>query len=155
LRLSVIAFLCIIARASPAFAVEPAEMLKNPVLEARAEAISRELRCLVCQDETIDESSAPLAHDLRVLLRRRLLAGDTDRQAIQFIVSRYGQFVLLKPRVEPATYVLWFGPAVLLAAGAVGAILFIRRRRGEAAGREAPLSPEEQRRVEALLRESG
>jgi cytochrome c-type biogenesis protein CcmH len=138
-----------------AFAVEPGEMLKNPVLEARAEAISQELRCLVCQDETIDESNAPLAHDLRVLLRQRLLAGDTNRQAIQFIVDRYGQFVLLKPRVEPATYVLWFGPAALLVVAAAGAFLFIRRRAGKAAEEEAPLSAEERRRVETLLRESG
>ncbi|MGH7073182.1 MAG: cytochrome c-type biogenesis protein [Stellaceae bacterium] len=140
---------------TPAFAVEPSEMLKNPALEARAEAIAQELRCVVCQDETIAESSAPLAHDLRVLLRQRLLAGDTDRQAIQYIVDRYGQFVLLDPRVEPATYVLWFGPAVLLVIGAASAFLYIRRRRGEAAAREAPLSAEERDRVEALMRETG
>jgi cytochrome c-type biogenesis protein CcmH len=140
---------------TPAPAVEPGEMLKNPALEARAEAISQELRCLVCQDETIDESNAPLAHDLRVLLRQRLLAGDTDRQAIDFIVRRYGQFVLLKPRVEPATYVLWFGPVALLAIGAVGAVLHVRRRHAKAAELATPLSAEERRRLEALLREPG
>ncbi len=89
-------------------------MLKDAALEARARAISQELRCLVCQNESIDESNADLAHDLRVLLRQRLAAGDTDRQAIDFIVKRYGDFVLLKPPVEPATYFLWFGPAAVL-----------------------------------------
>jgi cytochrome c-type biogenesis protein CcmH len=147
--------LCALAHAVPAGAVEPGEMLKNPELEARAQAISRQLRCVVCQDETIDESAAPLAHDLRVLLRQRLAAGDTDREVIAYIARRYGQFVLLRPPVEPATYLLWFGPAGLLAIGAAGAVLFIRRRHGRGDAAAAPLSPEERRRVEALMRESG
>ena len=127
-------------------------MLKDPALEARARAISRELRCLVCQNESIDESNADLAHDLRVLLRQRLAAGDTDRQAIDFIVKRYGDFVLLKPPVEPATYLLWFGPAVVLAIGAAGALIFVRRR-NRALPEPAPLSALEQRQLEKLLRE--
>jgi len=136
----------------PAFAVEPAEMLKNPALEARARAVSQELRCLVCQNESIDESHADLAHDLRVLLRQRIAAGDTDRQAIDFIVRRYGDFVLLKPPVEPATWLLWFGPAVLLVLGAAGAFIFVRRR--NAGTREPPpLTPAEQQRLDTLLRE--
>jgi cytochrome c-type biogenesis protein CcmH len=133
-------------------AVEPSEMLQDPALEARARAISRELRCLVCQNESIDESNADLAHDLRVLLRQRLAAGDTDRQAIGFIVKRYGDFVLLKPPVEPATYLLWFGPAVVLAIGAAGALIFVRRR-NRALPDPAPLSALEQRQLEELLRE--
>jgi cytochrome c-type biogenesis protein CcmH len=137
---------------SPAGAVEPSEMLKNPTLEARARAVSRELRCLVCQNESIDESNADLAHDLRVLLRQRIAAGDTDRQAMDFIVRRYGDFVLLKPPVEPATYLLWFGPVLLLIAGGSGAVIFVRRR--NAAAREpAPLTQQERQRLDALLRE--
>src|SRR5580658_5618092 len=114
------ALLLIAVGAAVAWAVEPSERLADPALEARARAISRELRCLVCQNESIDESNADLAHDLRLLLRQRLAAGDTDRQAIDFIVNRYGDFVLLKPPVEPATYFLWFGPAALLIVGGVG-----------------------------------
>jgi cytochrome c-type biogenesis protein CcmH len=141
-----------VAGIASAHAVEPSEMLKNPALEARARAISKELRCLVCQNESIDESNADLAHDLRVLLRQRLEAGDTDRQAIAFIVARYGDFVLLRPPVEPATYLLWFGPAALLLAGAAGALLFVRRR-NRVRIEPAPLSPQEQGRLDALLRE--
>ena len=102
--------LLLLALARPAFAVEPRERLADPALEARARAISSELRCLVCQNESIDESGADLAHDIRMLVRERLTAGDTDAQAIQAVVNRYGAFVLLKPPVEPATYVLWYGP---------------------------------------------
>ncbi len=149
----VLIVLALCATTLMARAVEPGEMLKDPALEARARAISRELRCLVCQNESIDDSNADLAHDLRVLLRQRLLAGDSDREAIDFIVRRYGDFVLLKPPVEPATYFLWFGPAALLALGAGGAWLYLRRRTTSAD--EPPLSPEETRRLEALLREQG
>jgi cytochrome c-type biogenesis protein CcmH len=103
-------------------AVEPRERLADPALEARARTISGELRCLVCQNESIDESGAGLAHDIRVFVRQRLAAGDTDSRAMQAIVSRYGQFVLLNPPVEPATYVLWYGPPLLVAAGLVGTL---------------------------------
>jgi cytochrome c-type biogenesis protein CcmH len=149
----ILLILVLSANAVATLAVEPGEMLKDPALEARARAISRELRCLVCQNETIDDSNADLAHDLRALLRRRLQAGDSDSAAIDYIVSRYGDFVLLKPPVEPATYLLWFGPAALLILGAGGAWLYLRRRGDRAA--EPPLSPEEKQRLEALLREQG
>ncbi len=138
--------------AGTAQAVEPSERLADPAQEARARAISKVLRCLVCQNESIDESGADLAHDIRVLLRERIAAGDTDRQAIQYIVNRYGQFVLLKPPVEPATYVLWFGPPLILIAGAL--VLFFRaRRRRTAAMSPAPLSAEERDRVAAMLKD--
>jgi cytochrome c-type biogenesis protein CcmH len=134
------------------FAVEPSERLANPVLEARARTISEGLRCLVCQNESIDESGADLAHDIRVFLRQRLTAGDTDAQAIQAIVNRYGQFVLLKPPVEPATYVLWYGPPTLVAIGLAGSLLWLRRRR-TASTDTAPLTPEETSRLDGLMQE--
>lgn len=139
--------------APPAFAVEPSERLSDPALEARARALSEELRCLVCQNETIDESSAPLAHDLRVLLRERIAAGDTDAQALKFLTDRYGDFVLLKPPVEPATYLLWFGPIIVLLLAGGGAFLYLRRRKTAAPA--APLSAAEERRIEKLLEEEG
>lgn len=148
---------CLLAFAvvRPAAAVEPSERLANPVLEARAEAIGSILRCLVCQNESIEESSADLAHDIRVFLRQRLVAGDTNQQAIQAVVKRYGQFVLLKPPVEPATYVLWFAPAGLLVFGFIGTVFWLRRRHaGNAGGATAPLSAAEQRRLDNLLQES-
>jgi cytochrome c-type biogenesis protein CcmH len=134
----------------PAAAVEPKEMLADPALEARAREISRGLRCVVCQNESIDESDADLAHDLRVLVRERLVAGDSDKQVVQFIVDRYGDFVLLRPPVKPETYLLWASPAILLLlAGAIIA-LYLRRHRGGSAVSH-PLSAEEQARVDALL----
>lgn len=134
-------------------AVEPAEQLKNPALEARAREISAGLRCLVCQNETIDESNAGLAHDIRMLLRERLTAGDTDEQAVKAIVDRYGEFVLLDPPVRPATYVLWFGPAVILLGGLLGGAVWLRRR-SAAAEPAMPLSPDERTRLNAILREA-
>lgn len=149
----VVALLILILFAPVALAVEPSERLSDPALEARARAISQELRCLVCQNENIDESSAPLAHDLRVLLRQRIAAGDTDAQAIQYITDRYGDFVLLRPPVEPATYVLWFGPIAVLLLAAGGALIYLRRRKAMAP--VAPLSAAEQNRIERLLKEDG
>ncbi|HEV2546473.1 MAG TPA: cytochrome c-type biogenesis protein [Stellaceae bacterium] len=142
------------AFAGTAFAVEPGERLTDAALEARARAISKELRCLVCQNESIDDSNAALAHDLRVLLRERLAAGDSDEQVRDFLVRRYGQFVLLRPPIEPATYVLWFGPFAVLALGAMGIVVYLHRR----AAREpapAPLDDSERRRVARLLKEDG
>ena len=134
-----------------AVAVEPKEMLADPTLEARAREISRGLRCVVCQNESIDESDADLAHDLRVLVRERLVAGDSDAQVVQFIVDRYGDFVLLRPPVKPETYLLWASPAILLLiAGAIIA-LYLRRHRGAGAIPQA-LTAEEQARVDALLK---
>jgi len=135
----------------PAAAVEPKEMLADPALEARAREISRGLRCVVCQNESIDESDADLAHDLRILVRERLVAGDSDEQVVQFIVDRYGDFVLLRPPVKPETYLLWASPAILLLlAGAIIA-LYLRRHRG-AGTMPQPLTAEEQARVDALLK---
>ena len=147
------ALLALALSALPAFAVEPNEQLKNPALEARARAISTGLRCLVCQNETIDESNASLAHDIRVLLRERLTAGDTDAQAVKAIVDRYGEFVLLNPPVEPATYVLWFGPVGVLLIGLIGGAIWLRRR-DTTAGSAAPLNADEQSRLESILREA-
>jgi len=135
------------------FAFEPSERLANPALEARAEAIGGALRCLVCQNESIEESNASLAHDIRVLLRQRLLAGDTDAEARQAIVDRYGEFVLLDPPVRPATYVLWFAPAGLLVLGFIGIAVWLRRRPRSVAAVE-PLDTTEQCRLERLLQES-
>jgi cytochrome c-type biogenesis protein CcmH len=135
-----------------ALAVEPGERLADPVLEARARALSGELRCLVCQNQSIDDSNADLAHDLRVLIRERLSAGDSDSQVLQFMVRRYGDFILLRPPVKPDTYLLWFGPFAVLALGAVGAALYLRRS-GRAPEAPAPLSTDEQRRLRKLLTE--
>ena len=149
----ILALLALLLLAPAALAVEPSERLSDPALEARARALSEELRCLVCQNETIDESGAPLAHDLRVLLRERIAAGDTDAQAIKFMTDRYGNFVLLKPPVEPATYLLWFGPIVVLLLAGSGALLYLRKRK--AAAPVAPLSADEERRIAKLLKEEG
>ena len=142
----------LVAFAGAALAVEPNERLADPALEARAREISKGLRCLVCQNESIDDSGADLAHDIRVLLRERLKAGDTDAQATQFIVARYGNFVLLKPPVEPATYLLWFGPPALLLVAGIGTALAVRHRR--AAPEAPPLTNAEQEKFEKLVRES-
>jgi cytochrome c-type biogenesis protein CcmH len=140
-------FLVMLVLAAPALAVEPSERLPDPAMEARARAISAELRCLVCQNESIDESHADLAHDIRVLVRERLKAGDTNAQATEAVVRRYGDFVLLRPPVEAATWLLWFGPAALLAVGLLGTALWLRRR---PAVPEAPLSAEERAALDRL-----
>jgi len=135
-----------------AWAIRPDEVLANPMLEARARAIGSELRCLVCQNESIDESDADLAHDLRLLVRQRLLAGDTDDQVKQYMVSRYGTYVLLMPPFNPETVFLWLGPIGFLACAAGVAAVFYRRsamRPQEA----AQLSADEERRLAALIGE--
>jgi cytochrome c-type biogenesis protein CcmH len=151
-RLPLLAVLALLGLmlAAPALAVLPDEMLADPGLESRARAISQELRCLVCQNQSIDDSNADLAHDLRVLVRERLKAGDSDAQVVRYVVDRYGQFVLLRPPVEPVTYVLWFGPGLILAGGAVGILLYFRRRR-LGPTEAAPLSAEEEARLRRLL----
>jgi cytochrome c-type biogenesis protein CcmH len=138
---------------APALAVLPSERLADPVLEARARALSQELRCLVCQNQSIDDSGADLAHDLRVLVRERLAAGDSDRQVLQYLTSRYGDYVLLDPPVKPATYLLWFGPPGLLLLGGLALALAQRRRRAALASAPAPLSAAEQQRLARLLDE--
>jgi cytochrome c-type biogenesis protein CcmH len=146
--------LVILATSRLAVAVEPNEMLPDPALEARAREISRELRCVVCQNESIDESDADLAHDLRVLVRERLASGDSDQQIVQFIVDRYGDFVLLRPPVKPATYLLWASPAILLLIAAGIFTIYLRRHRSTSAT-APPLTAEEQARVDALLKTNG
>jgi cytochrome c-type biogenesis protein CcmH len=131
-----------------AYAVQPAEMLSDPKLEARARVISTGLRCLVCQNESIDESNAALAHDIRVLVRERLLAGDSDDQIRSFLVSRYGNFILLKPPFEPGTYLLWLTPLLLLLAGG-GAIYLSARRKPTNSSTE--LTSAEKARLSALI----
>ena len=137
--------------ATSAYAVQPDEMLKDPALEARAREVSRDLRCLVCQNQSIDDSDAPLAHDLRVLLRQRLAAGDSDEKAKQFLVDRYGDYVLLKPPFKKTTLVLWFGPAILLLAGIGAAFAVYRQRRLKPTA--DVLSAEEKARLDRLLKD--
>lgn len=145
-------FVLILTGFSSARAVLPDEVMSNPALEARAEHVSRELRCMVCQNESIEDSSAELARDLRLLVRRRIAAGDTDAQVINFLVSRYGEFILLKPRFELKTLLLWLLPPLVLLGG--GAALWANaRRRCARQGGEAivPLTPDEEARLGALL----
>ena len=139
--------------AAPAFAVQPDEILKDPALEARARTLSQELRCMVCQNQSIDDSDAPLAKDLRVLVRERLTAGDSDGQVMDFLVARYGEFVLLKPRLSWHTALLWLAPFTVFLLGAWGLIALWRRRRTEGVSgtAPAPLTAAEQLRVTELL----
>jgi cytochrome c-type biogenesis protein CcmH len=136
--------------AGAARAVEPAEMLKDPALEARARAISKELRCLVCQNQSIDDSNADLAHDLRVIVRERLQAGDSNEQVRAYLVARYGDFILLDPPFKMKTLLLWAGPGALLILGAGVMVIAYRRRRAQASP-PAALSEEEQKRLAKLV----
>lgn len=140
--------------ASPLLAVQPDEVLEDPVLEERARALSTGLRCLVCRNESIDESNADLARDLRLLVRERLVAGDTDEQAIAFIVDRYGEYVLLKPTAQGSNLVLWLaGPIMLLIAAGV-ALTFLRKRaQGQAAADTDALSDAERERLRQILKD--
>lgn len=139
--------------AVPAFAVQPDEIMRDPAQEARARALSRELRCMVCQNQSIDDSDAPLARDLRLLVRERIAAGDTDGQVIDFLTARYGAFVLLKPRLEAQTLALWLLPPLTLLLGAT--LLWVVARRRRAGARTdlgvAPLSPDEWAELQELL----
>ena len=132
-----------------AFAVRPDEMLTDPALEARAREVGKELRCLVCRNQSIDDSEADLAHDLRVLVRERIKAGDTNAQTIAYIRARYGDYVLLRPPFQLDTLLLWGGPLLILLLGAAAMLLYYRHRR--LAPPMAPLSAEEHRRLELLL----
>ena len=136
---------------SSANAVEPNEILKDPVLEQRARALSQDLRCLVCQNQSIDDSNADLARDLRVVVRDRLTAGDTDKQVMAFVVARYGEFVLLKPPINARTSLLWSGPALVLLFGAIGLVLWFRRRGSATA---EGLSADEEKRLAVLMDEN-
>lgn len=140
--------LCVLA--TPVWAVEPSEMLNDPVLEARARTLSEGLRCPICRNESIDESHAALSKELRIILRERLVAGDTDAQAVDYMVQRYGEYILLNPQVNGVNWLLWgAGPLMLLAAIAIGATAI--RKRG--AGTQETLSDDEQARLKEILRD--
>ncbi len=145
--------LLLLLLSTPALAVtSPAEMLKDPAQEARARELSRELRCLVCQNQSIDDSDADLARDLRRIVRERIAAGESDQAILSYLVDRYGQFVLLRPPIEPATWLLWLGPAAVLLLGAGLLVTFYRSRTREPPA-PAELSADEQRRLDRLLAE--
>ncbi|MEQ8968573.1 MAG: cytochrome c-type biogenesis protein CcmH [Azospirillaceae bacterium] len=135
-----------------ALAVEPEERLADPALEERARELSAELRCLVCQNQSIDDSNAPLARDLRVLVRERLLAGDTNDEVMAFVTDRYGDYVLLRPPMKTTTLLLWFGPVFVLVVAA-GAVMMMARRRLKASLAPPPLDEAERRRLDALLKD--
>ena len=134
-----------------ALALQPNEVLKDTALEARARALSKDIRCLVCQNQSIDDSNANLARDLRVLVRERLQKGDSDPEILDFLVKRYGDFVLLKPPVKVSTYLLWYGPIGIFILGVIGLIVFFRNRRVVPARTTAGLSADEEKRIAALL----
>ena len=150
-RLLIAAVLLATIAAPPVHAVEPSERLADPTLEARARALSKELRCLVCQNQSIDESNADLAHDLRVLLRQRLVAADSDRQVLDYLTARYGVFVLLDPPFAPMTWMLWLTPPLLVFGG--GGLLLLRARRRRPDPAVAGLTREESARAALLLNE--
>ncbi len=133
-----------------AYAVQPDEIMADPVKEARARELSRELRCMVCQNQSIDDSEAPLARDLRLLVRERIAAGDSNPEVLDFLVARYGEFVLLKPRLERQTLLLWLLTPLALAAGGLGLWLQIRRR-SQGGAAVPPLTPDEEARLAALM----
>ncbi len=145
---TVLALLLMLMLAGPSLAVNPDEILPDPALEARARAISAQLRCLVCQNESIDDSNADLAREIRLIVRERLVAGDSDQQVMQYLVDRYGEFVLLRPVIAPHTIVLWTAAPLVLVIGGIAIVLAARRRRVSAA--EPALTPEEQRALDEL-----
>lgn len=149
LRAVLILFLMLLG--SPVLAVQPDEVLADPALEARARDISTLIRCPVCQGETIDESNAPIARDLRLVVRERLLAGDSDDQVIDYLVARYGEFVLFRPRAAGANLVLWVAGPAMLGAALLGAGLYLRRRRALPELTVRPLSDAEQQRLSEIL----
>jgi cytochrome c-type biogenesis protein CcmH len=148
-RLRLVLLLLFAALAAPSFAVQPDEVMKDPALEARARALSEGLRCLVCQNESIDDSEAPLAHDLRVLIRQRIAQGESNDAVRAYLVSRYGDFILLKPPFEPKTWLLWLSPPLTLCAG-LAAVLLARRRAPQAT---PALSAQEEAQLATLTSE--
>ena len=150
-RSLLLSLLMIVSLSASALAVAPGESLSDPALEARARTLSKELRCLVCQNQSIDDSEAELAADLRLVVRERLTAGDSDAEVLDYIVARYGDFVLLRPPFEPATLLLWLGPFAVIFFGAAG--LFIAFRRQASSESTQTLDLEEQKRVAQLLDE--
>jgi cytochrome c-type biogenesis protein CcmH len=148
----ILALAAAVMAASPARAVQPDEIMDDPVKEARARELSKELRCMVCQNQSIDDSDAPLARDLRLLVRERISAGDTDSQVVDFLVARYGEFVLLKPRFNPHTVLLWLLPPLALMGGGIALWVYSRRReRGISQESGLKLTPEEIAKLEKLL----
>jgi cytochrome c-type biogenesis protein CcmH len=147
--------LTVMAGSPAAYAVQPDEIMSDPAKEARARDLSRELRCMVCQNQSIDDSEAPLARDLRLLVRERIAAGDSDAQVLDFLVARYGEFVLLKPRLEPHTYLLWLLPPLALAGSGFALWMHNRRRTRSATAAEdqslRQLTAEEEARLEQLI----
>jgi cytochrome c-type biogenesis protein CcmH len=151
--LGALVVLSAVVAAGPLHAVQPDEVLSNPALEARARALSKELRCMVCQNQSIDDSDAALARDLRILVRDRLKDGDSDQQVLDYLVARYGEFVLLKPPLSLHTAILWGVPPAVLLFGAVTLAMVIRRRKlGKPAGESASLTAAEETRLAELLR---
>jgi cytochrome c-type biogenesis protein CcmH len=146
-------FCLLLLHSLPLLAVESKEMLADPALEARARNLSKELRCMVCQNQSIDDSEAPLAHDLRVLVRERLQAGDSDRQVMNFLVARYGEFVLLRPPLSWHTAALWGLPPAALLVGVAAILVILRRRRSMRRPEAANLTAAEETRLSELLRE--
>lgn len=152
MRRLVLALALTLTMAGPVAAVLPEEQLADPVLEARAREISQELRCVVCQNQSIDDSDAPLAADLRAIVRERLTAGDTNEEVMAYIVARYGNFVLLKPPLDGETLLLWLAPLLVLIPGGVGVALYLRRRGRAGTADPQPLSAEERRALVAILK---
>ncbi|MBY4892037.1 cytochrome c-type biogenesis protein CcmH [Rhodobacteraceae bacterium N5(2021)] len=150
-RLLLATLLAAVTLATPSLAVQPDEVLDDPVLEERARDISSGLRCLVCRNESIDESNADLARDLRLLVRERLVAGDTDAETIAYIVARYGEYVLLRPTFNGSTIALWLAGPLLLLAGVGLSLSYVRQRARAQASGEDGLSPEEQARLDSIL----
>lgn len=147
----------LVALSAPALAVDPDEVLDDPILEQRAREVSKDLRCVVCQNQSIDDSDSGIAKKMRLLVRDRISQGDSNQEVKDYLVSRYGDFVLLKPPVKAKTLILWFGPAVMVVLGLIGIIFYYRRRareKPENAGAK-PLSAQEKARLEALLKEEG
>ena len=155
-RFATLLLLALLFGSAPALAFRADQPLPDPKLEAHAHQISRSIRCLVCQNESIEDSNAPLAEDLRVIVRERLAAGDSDEAVRQYLVARYGDWVLLKPPFQLNTLLLWLGPALLLLAAAGGVAIYYRRQRARAAeAAPAPLDADEMRRLKALLDDGG
>lgn len=147
--LGALAFASCILAATQALAVLPDEQLANPVLEARAVALSKDLRCVVCQNQNIDDSAAPIARDMRLLLRERIAAGDSDKEAVDYLVARYGNYVLLDPPFQLDTWLLWLSPLGILLLAAAGLIVSLRRQ--SASQPASPLTPAEQQELSAIL----
>ena len=149
-----IAIVFILLASAPAHAVLPDEVLADPVLESRARALSKNIRCLVCQNQSIDNSNADLARDLRILVRERLKSGDSDRQILDFLIARYGDFIMLKPPFKGITFLLWFGPVIVFVASVSGLFVYFRRRRSalaEPSDSKPSLSSAERDRLASLL----